>query len=233
MSVKFIFSLVINIILIFIIIVFISKKGGLEYLKDKIFQRKKNMNTLFRENKQSIFEVMPNNENSIVFLGNSLTAFCDWSELLENSKIVNRGISGDLLDDVIDRVEPILNLKPKKIFLMIGVNDLAKSRKVRQILVDYEKLLNIIKDISPESKIYLQSILPTKNKEKMKNKDIIFLNEGIYNLSKKYNTTYINIFDAFKTNSNELNMIYSFDGLHLNGKGYLLWKKNIENYVKN
>ena len=65
------------------------------------------------------------------------------------------------------------------------------------------------------------------------NNDIIRINKGINELAKKYSLTYINLFDEFKSNENELNLVYSFDGLHLNGLGYLLWKDVILKYVEN
>ena len=181
--------------------------------------------------KRSFFESLPNDTNEIIFLGNSITDMCAWNELFGMANIKNRGISGDVINGVIDRLEEVVSSFPKKIFLMIGTNDLARKRSVEQILTDYEKLITLIIQKTPKTQLYLQSVLPTKNQSTRNNNDIIQINKGILELAKKYSLTYINLFDLFKTNENELNMNYSCDGLHLNGKGYLLWKDAVIDYV--
>jgi len=115
---------------------------------------------------------------------------------------------------------------------MIGTNDLGRGKSVSQIITDYEVLVKLILNKTPETELYLQSILPTKNQITRKNEDITEINKGIVEIAHKYSLTYINLYDLFKTKDNELNMDYSFDGLHLNGKGYLVWKDAIINYIR-
>ena len=40
----------------------------------------------------------------------------EWAELLNNKRVKNRGISGDICQGVYDRLDPILKGKPAKIF---------------------------------------------------------------------------------------------------------------------
>jgi lysophospholipase L1-like esterase len=181
--------------------------------------------------KRSFFESLPNDTNEIIFLGNSITDMCAWNELFGMANIKNRGISGDVINGVIDRLEEVVSAYPKKIFLMIGTNDLARKKSIEQILSDYEKLITLIIQKTPKTQLYLQSVLPTKNQATRNNSDIIQINKGIQELANKYSLIYINLFDLFKTSENELNMDYSCDGLHLNGKGYLLWKEAVIEYV--
>ncbi|MGD9493335.1 MAG: GDSL-type esterase/lipase family protein [Bacteroidales bacterium] len=183
--------------------------------------------------KRSFFESLPNDTNEIIFLGNSITDMCAWNELFGMENVKNRGISGDVINGIINRLDEVVSSNPKKIFLMIGTNDLARKRSIDQILTDYEKLITLIIQKTPKTQLYLQSILPTQNQATRNNNDIIQINKGIQELAKKYSLIYINLFDLFKTNENELNMNYSRDGLHLNGKGYLLWKDAVIEYVVN
>ena len=182
--------------------------------------------------KRSFFESMPNDTNEIIFLGNSITEMCDWNELFQVTNIKNRGISGDIINGLIDRIDEAVSSKPKKIFLMIGTNDLGRGKSVSQIITDYEVLVKLILNKTPETELYLQSILPTKNQITRKNEDITEINKGIVEIAQKYSLTYINLYDLFKTKDNELNMDFSLDGLHLNGKGYLVWKDAIINYIR-
>jgi lysophospholipase L1-like esterase len=175
---------------------------------------------------------MPNDTNEIVFLGNSITEMCDWNELFNVTNIKNRGISGDIINGVIERIDEVVSSEPKKIFIMIGTNDLGRGKSVNQIITEYEVLVELIINKTPQTELYLQSILPTKNQITRKNEDIIEINKGIVEIAKKHSLTYINLYDLFKTKDNELNMNFSFDGLHLNGDGYLLWKDAVINYIK-
>lgn len=230
------FSIIINILCVLFGGYVIHKKGGIDYLKLKFGLQTEIANQqdfgVYYKAKKSIFEIMPNDTSEIIFLGNSITDYCDWYELFGNANIKNRGIDGDIINGVIDRLDEIVESNPKKIFLMIGINDLGRKRSVAQILTDYDRLLSLIKQKSPETKLFIQSILPTDNRENLQIVDIIAINTGLKNLTEKYDLTYVNLFDLLKTKENKLDMIYTFDGLHLNGKGYLIWKKEIEGYVK-
>jgi lysophospholipase L1-like esterase len=68
---------------------------------------------------------MPNDTSEIIFLGDINIDFCNWHELFGKSNFKNRCISGDIINGVINRLEEIVESKPKKVFLMIGTNDLG------------------------------------------------------------------------------------------------------------
>lgn len=228
-------SVGINIILLFIISYAIYEKGGVSYLKLKLNPPIESLHydNVFYLTKKSIFEIMPNDTNGIIFVGNSITSNIDWHELFSNPKIINRGIGDDVVVGVIARLPEIVRLKPKQIFLMIGTNDLAKNISVNQLLINYEKLVSQIKEKSPQTKLYIESILPIHDILNRNNDDIIAANLGIKSISEKHGCTYVNLFDLLKTEKNELDTAYTFDGLHLNGKGYLIWKKAVEMYIGN
>lgn len=79
----------------------------------------------FYYQRSTLFEKLPIDSDDIVFLGNSITNGCEWHELFNNPNIKNRGISSDVSMGVYDRLDPIIKGKPAKIFLMIGINDIA------------------------------------------------------------------------------------------------------------
>lgn len=232
----FTMSIIINILLVFVGGFLIYKKGAIAYFKKKLKVESEHSNSSFGihyDFKLGFFKSMPTKSNEIIFLGDSLTAMSNWNELFEKEKIKNRGISGDKINGVIHRLDEVMRFNPEKIFLMIGVNDLGLKSNLEDILKDYERLIYLILNKAPETELYIQSILPTKNQIGRKNNDIIEINRGLVQLSKKYNLTFINLFQCFKTEDNELNMDLSYDGLHLNAEGYLLWKKAIVKYVEN
>ena len=209
----------------------IYKKGGIDYLKLKLKTGTQNGHEVHYKERMSLFEIMPKNTCNIIFLGTSITEQCDWSELFDNANIKNRGIGSDIISGVIGRLDEIVKSNPKKIFLEIGINDLSKKRTVEEILIDYEKLINLIRYKLPQTKLYIQSILPTDNRASLQTTDIIAINKGLKNLTAKYDLKYVNLFDLLKNDENKLDTVYTYDGVHLYGNAYLIWKKAIENYV--
>ncbi len=226
-----ILSLLLNFLGIAICGYFIYEKGGVNYLKLKLkpTENKQQPFDIYYKIQKSIYDVLPNDSNEIIFLGNSITRICEWHELFNNPKIKNRGISADVIKGVINRIDEVTSSQPQKIFLMIGINDIGNGRSTNQIFKDYQKLIKRIKTQSPNTQLYIQSIIPTFNREN--NRKIIELNQKLSNLSKKINCTYINLFSLFVSHNNQLKPEFTFDGLHLNGKGYLHWKKAIEHHV--
>ncbi len=81
---------------------------------------------VFREHEANHFFALPVDGNSIVFIGNSITDMHEWAEAFNNPDILNRGISGAVSDELVENLEAYISGKPKKVFLMIGTNDLAK-----------------------------------------------------------------------------------------------------------
>lgn len=162
-------------------------------------------------------------------------------ELFHNIKIKNRGIGGDRTDGALLRLDEIVSSLPDKIFIMIGINDLGHGIKVAAIASNYEKIVSYLLKKSPDTQIYLQSVLPINDKlynffykkAKATNKDIISLNKHLKDLASEPGVQYIDLSSFFMDNNYQLDKQFSADGLHLNGKAYLVWKKAIEQYVKN
>ena len=185
-------------------------------------------------NKVTSFMVSDSGKGKIVFLGDSLTDICDWSELLNNNDIINRGISLDTTDGVLNRLSEVTRLNPSKIFIMIGINDIGKGRSTKDIINNYKKILDYIKENSKSTTIYVQSLLPINKdifKTTTKNEEIINLNKELVKLCNSYGVKYINLYPLFVVDNNKLNPEYTVSGLHVNGKGYLVWKKAVLAFI--
>lgn len=187
--------------------------------------------------RKTLFEQLPNAENEIILLGDSITDGNEWSELFGNNRLKNRGISGDVTDGVLYRLDEVTESVPAKVFIMIGVNDLARDRSPDDVLANYGKIVDRIKTDSPETEIYIQSILPVNDNYSQftshydKTPQIRAVNKGLKSLADDKGAVYINLFDDMSTEEDKLNPDYTEDGLHLNGSGYVVWKAEIEKYV--
>ena len=178
----------------------------------------------------------PLDHNSIVMLGNSLVEFGDnWSVRLNNPNVANRGIIGDEIMGVYDRLDEIIQSQPKKVFLLIGINDVSYQLSVDSILQLEEQLIQRLCTKLPHTKVYLQSLLPINESFQRyrllngKTDMIPEINRGLRNLAKKYHISYISLFPKFKEKkSNSLRVELTTDGLHLNEAGYAIWIKKLK-----
>lgn len=236
------FSILINILLILIIWFAVYKKEKFLNLLYKFRSGKRYsflvFNYLIRfpfyDQRESLFQILPSSFNEIVLLGDSLTNGCEWSELFQNPNVKNRGIESDNSLGVLKRIGTVLKSKPKKIFIMIGVNDLGSNTPIDIIIENYNKIIQQVKGNSPSSKVYIQSILPTNSKlykGAATNNKIKELNLKLENLAGNFGLYYIDIFSFLIDSAGGLNQRYSNDGLHLLSEGYLVWKNVLEKYI--
>src|SRR5688572_25430872 len=109
------------------------------------------------------FRSYPNSSKDIIFLGNSITAGVDWNELLQLKRVRNRGISGDISFGILERLDEITEGKPAKVFILIGINDISRNIPDSVILRNYKNMVQRIKQHSPRTKIYFQTLMPVNN----------------------------------------------------------------------
>lgn len=186
----------------------------------------------------TLFDELPIGKKDIVMLGNSLTDGCEFNELLGNKHIKNRGIVGDIVQGLIDRIDPIIKGQPKKLFIMSGVNDISHGVSADSIARVTERLIVMVKQGSPRTKIYLQSLLPFNNDVRewklLVGRDhvVVEANALLEQVARRQGVTWINLYSLFADEQGRLRAELTNDGLHLMGKGYLIWRDAIKPYVR-
>lgn len=172
----------------------------------------------------------------IVMLGNSLTENGgDWSARLGKKNIRNRGIIGDEVMGIYDRLHQILPGHPAKLFLLIGVNDVSHDLTPDSIVSMIRMTVERIQRESPETKLCLQSLLPINESfgryKKLTGKTNLIpeINARLEVLAKEKRISYLNLFPRFtEKGTNTLRADLSTDGLHLNENGYAIWVKALK-----
>ncbi|WP_215239445.1 GDSL-type esterase/lipase family protein [Dyadobacter helix] len=176
-----------------------------------------------------LMKTFRHSRKDIVFLGNSITFWAEWSEFLENRHVKNRGIPGDNSFGVLERLGEVTNGKPAKIFVMIGINDLARNIPAEILLKNFQRIVRRIKTESPDTRIYLQTLLPTNDSfHKMTNhcnKDAVIrdVNLGLDQLAKDEKVSFVDLYSHFADEKGKLKKELTWDGVHLTAEGYLLW----------
>lgn len=173
--------------------------------------------------------------NGVVFLGDSITQDFNVYEYFSGYNVYNRGIGGDTSKGVLSRLnESVFELKPKKVFLNIGTNDLELINDgVEAIALRIAEIINKIKSYDKNIEVYLISVYPVNSSidkntvGKRNNVDILALNEEIKHIK---NCTYIDLFGKL-LKEEKLNPDYSIEGLHMKQAGYEVIKKEILNFI--
>jgi lysophospholipase L1-like esterase len=170
-----------------------------------------------------------------VFLGNSLTEGFDLAGHFGRDDLINRGMSGNLTQHVYYRLEEITKIKPAAVFLMIGINDILNGVKKEVIVSNIQKIIDDIIRKCPDTNLYLQSVLPVNETNLIGNEN---LNIGIYELNnslrilcKQRKISFIDIHPDFLNDKGEMNMKYTYDGVHLTKEGYLHWAELLKDFI--
>ena len=185
----------------------------------------------------SLFDMMPVQKGDVVFIGNSITDGVEWSELFNDLHIKNRGISGDISSGILHRWKQIVAAKPKKVFLMIGTNDLARGASTDSVVKNILLAADYLKQESPSTQLYIQSVLPVTDfyqkftGHTSKVAQILETNNKLKSAATAHQYTYIDLHSAFINADGKMNERYTNDGLHLVGEGYMLWKHLVFSYV--
>lgn len=190
------------------------------------------------DQKTSLFEILPIGEDDIVFLGNSITDGGEFNELFHADNIKNRGIRSDVITGVEKRLEQVTSGHPKKIFLLIGINDVSHNHSVAELGRRYAALVKKIREQSPDTKLYLQSVMPINSKANRyksltgKEKVIKGFNREIERIAGEEGAVYIDLWPALSDATGNLKREYTNDGLHLTGSGYKAWTNAIRSFVE-
>ncbi|WP_167604894.1 GDSL-type esterase/lipase family protein [Maribellus sediminis] len=187
----------------------------------------------------SLFISLPDEPNEIIMLGNSITDGGEWSELLPGYNVKNRGISGDVTAGVLYRLNEVTSAKPAKVFLLIGINDLARGIPADTVFKNICLIAEKIRATTPETEVYIQSILPVNPSFKKfaghvdKTNAVKQINQKLNDWCSENDVEFVNLFDAFiESDSDYLDPEFTNDGLHLTAKGYLTWIKIIYPFIK-
>ena len=189
----------------------------------------------FRNHRYDSFKVLETNSESIVFIGNSITDMHCWPETFVTSEgdylpIVNRGNSGTYSTEQSNNLESYINGKPKKVFMMIGTNDIATrglNFTGEQVLAYIKSMVERIQKRSPETKIYLYCILKSDYGYRVES-TWLHANELIKEYVAKANPDklkYVDIYDELACVAD--GGVWSYDKLHLTAAAYEIWCRSI------
>ncbi len=178
----------------------------------------------------------------IVFIGNSIIQGFPLDKYFPEANVYNRGIVADKIGigndaGVLKRLrESCYDLQPSIVFIMIGINDVADGRRsAKTIAQGVEQIVKNIFDKYPMSEIYVHSILPIQGNLSRLNPSIdsvnTYLQEMVDMISVLYFIRFIDLHMLFADDYGRLFEELTWDGIHLNSKGYDIWAEFISTLI--
>lgn len=188
----------------------------------------------YRAHRYNEFKGLTVNERSIVFVGNSITDMQNWPEAFGNDpRIVSRGVSGGYSFEVLANVANWVYGHPAKVFIKIGTNDLRSGYTTSSVAENVRRTVQIVRQESPATEIYLQSILPAADGGNKSDATIAETNAMLKAIcDETENCTYIDL-NSKLTGIKTQGWPYSADNdhLHISALSYKIWCEAIEPYM--
>ena len=179
--------------------------------------------------KLALFQKDPIVTGHIIFLGNSITEMGNWKKVLNDTTVINRGIGGDITYGILRRLKDITDRQPSKLFILCGINDIGKDIPDAVIADNMLKIVNRVHAACPQTKIYVQSVLPLNPtmpnfpQHYDKEEHVLAVNKLYKANAAAGNYTFIDIFPLFLDKDKRLDAQYSYEGLHLKPAAYDIW----------
>ena len=192
--------------------------------------RKAHSDSAHYEMMASLYKAAQRETGRIVFLGDDSTEPVDFREVLPSMSVLNRGIASDTTTGVLKRLDEVVSLKPTKLFILIGANDIGEGMTTKEIGENYRKIIAQIQEDTPSTRIYIQGLIPSRSRERP-NAKVRELNRELQRIALEYNCAYLTLDPAFSDNGS-LNWDYSLDGLHLTDAGVARWIDYLKPYIE-
>ena len=175
-------------------------------------------------------------KGGIVFVGDSITDFCNLDAYYPGLNAVNRGISGDTIEGIRGRLEEsIFGLSPSLVVILGGANNFAEGYDdVETHVIDtYRDILSQIKARLPKTKVLVQSVYPVSdvsfhNRYKYGHGHVESINQKLKELVQSFGYKFADVYSVITSGNEEFDAKYTDDGLHPNVDGY----KVVSNYLR-
>ncbi|MEB2783891.1 GDSL-type esterase/lipase family protein [Algoriphagus persicinus] len=167
-------------------------------------------------------------KGSVVFTGSSSVRM--WKNLQDqfpDVAIINSAFGGSRADQLLLHLDKtVLRFEPSKVFIYEGDNDINSGHEISEIMNNLDELVTQIHTKYPNTIVNLIAAKPSPSRWEKK---VSYL--ALNDLIRQYATTHdnvniVNVWDIMldKTGKPKAD-IFIEDKLHMNDKGYVLWKE--------
>jgi lysophospholipase L1-like esterase len=173
-------------------------------------------------------------KNAVLFVGSS--SIRKWDNLRRDFagvNVMNRGFGGSHIEDVNYYFDQLVTpFQAKKIFFYAGENDITAGKTPETVAADFAKFAALVREKSPRSKLYFISLKPSPSRCELRDK-FQRTNALIKAECEKSGVKYIDVWTPMLgANGEPKPEIFVEDNLHLNQRGYDIWREILVKYLK-
>ncbi len=161
----------------------------------------------------------PGSAPTVVLMGDSRIDFMDVQKYFPGQHVINIALGGTTSENTLNRVPYIQQFNPDKVFISVGVNDVAHgiSNGYKERIAS---IIEAVKNTCPSATIYVTKAIPSLCSNNPPLLDVIKgMNMGIESAITTAGATYINT-DGMEDAGGGLKSEYAIDTLHYNEAGY-------------
>lgn len=172
--------------------------------------------------------------NAILFVGSS--SIRKWTTLARDfpdHQVINRGFGGSEISDSVYYFDRIVKpYHPRIIVFFAGSNDINGGKTPEQVFQDFKDFAGKVRDELPGTRLDYISISTSPSRWKQHEK-VIEANRLIQDyINKDGQMEFINVYPAMLgADGKPQPDIYVLDRLHMNAKGYAIWRSIIAPYL--
>ena len=205
-----------------------------------------------QQDKLERFRILNQNakKGEILFTGSSLMEQFPVNELLMTrgmrQVVYNRGIGGFTTEDMLRNMEEmVFAVKPRKIFINIGTNDIgSQGYRLEKLMENYGKIITQIRERLPEAEIYMMAYYPVNETDKLPegewektmfltrtNENISIANKAVEELAGRMGCHFINVNQGLTDERGKLKKEFTVEGIHMYANGYQVVLDNLKKYL--
>lgn len=178
---------------------------------------------------------LPKDEPVVAFYGSSsVRLWLNMARDLNPMPLINLGFGGSSYSWCLHHFDRLFNdsWEPKEIVLYIGDNDLGHGSTYDEVIEGYDAIKTKIRKCYPGILIHYISVKPSPLRDYLI-PTIKAVNKTIEeDVEADGNMRYINVFDGMMDGHNPDTTYYLSDLLHLNRRGYQVWKKILREHFE-
>jgi lysophospholipase L1-like esterase len=176
---------------------------------------------LVRAHRKAIFEgYAPLDGRGLALVGDSLIDFADWNALLPREPTRNLGIRGDTAERIHARRETVLRLRPGRILLMVGANDIGEGVPSAVTAEWVARTLAYWRAEAPETPLIVHAVLPRGDDRRAA---VVELNTRLRATAEAAGAAFVDASAGLVSETGGLTAPWSKDGVHLLRRGYETW----------
>lgn len=205
-----------------------------------------------QQEKLERFRILNQNakKGEILFTGSSLMEQFPVNELLMtrgmHQVVYNRGIGGFTTEDMLRNMEEmVFALKPRKIFINIGTNDIgSQGYRLEKLMENYGKIITQIRERLPEAEIYMMAYYPVNETDKLPegewtktmfltrtNENISIANKAVEEMAGRMGCHFINVNQGLTDEAGKLKKEFTVEGIHMYANGYEVVLENMRPFL--